>query len=95
MEKVRLADLLYVQSLGNYIKLFFSDKMIITYMTLQQMESLLPQPPFYRIHKSYLINIHSMDHLEGNMIRIGRHVLPLGKSYRNDFYHMLKGCQLF
>lgn len=50
--------------------------------TMKQMESQLPAGQFIRIHKSYLVNRSSVEHLSGNVLLVGAHELPVGSTYR-------------
>ena len=52
-------------------------------MTLKQLESTLP-PEFLRVHRSYIVNSRRIDHIEGAIIKIGVHQVPIGETYREE-----------
>lgn len=90
IHKINIADLLYLEAMGDYVKVFFSDKHIIVHDTLQGLQSQLPQQPFFRVHKSYIIATEKFSYIEGNMVQIGEKSIPIGLTYRNDFLKLIK-----
>ncbi|ADB36888.1 LytR/AlgR family response regulator transcription factor [Spirosoma linguale] len=89
---VRLAysDLLYVQSWGNYVKLFTTNQIYVTALTMTELEQRLPAEQFIRIHKSYLVALHSIKRLSGNEVFISETSLPIGSTYRRELVERLR-----
>lgn len=82
LHHVKLVDIRYIQSWGNYLKIFLSnDDIKIVRKTIKMIEEELPQQSFIRIHKSYIVNINSIKSLIGNQVQISDQKLPIGKSY--------------
>ncbi|MCF0055120.1 LytTR family DNA-binding domain-containing protein [Dyadobacter sp. CY356] len=83
----QLNRILYLESLGNYVKVWEGAGFILTPRTLSSFESQLPADNFVRIHKSYILNKRFIHFIEGNSIHLknGKE-LPLGKNYK----HVLK-----
>ncbi|MFT3827487.1 MAG: LytTR family DNA-binding domain-containing protein [Chitinophagaceae bacterium] len=81
--QLSLDEVYYLESLGNYVKIWGEQKFILTPRTLSGFEEQLPADVFVRIHKSYILNKKYVHYLDGNMIRMknGKE-LPLGKSYK-------------
>lgn len=81
--QLSLADIFYLESYGNYVKVWLKDEFHLTPATLSGFETELPEAVFFRIHKSYIINRKFLDYVEGNTLRLtnGKE-LPIGKSYR-------------
>ena len=88
--KVNIADIQYIEGLGDYIKLYVNDKKLVTNLSMKKIEALLPANLFYRIHKSYIISLQNIDTIEGNMVKINKVKLPIGNSYRQDFMLYIK-----
>ncbi len=82
-EKVRinLADLLYVESTGNYMKFVFSDQHILSRMTMQEVSDLLQKNTFIRIHRSFIVAKKYIHRMDKKYIWIGDKALPIGKQY--------------
>lgn len=81
--KVNLKEIYYLESYGNYVKVWLKDTFLLTPATLSSFEESLPTDSFLRIHKSFIINKEDIDYLEGNMIYLkNKKYLPIGKNYR-------------
>lgn len=88
--KVKISDICYIEGLGDYIKLYLTDKKLVTNLSMKKIESLLPAELFYRIHKSFIISLDKIELIEGNMVKIGNTKLPIGNLYRQDFMSIIK-----
>ena len=82
IEKIELNDILYAESLGNYVSIYTESKKFIAYLTMKSLESQLPLNEFIKIHQSYLVNSSKIDAIEGNEIKIGCRSLPMSRNYR-------------
>lgn len=85
-------DLHYLESYGNYVKLWTSQEdFLLTARTLSSFQAELP-PTFQKIHKSYIVNKALVDYLEGNQLamRSGQ-VLPVGKLQREAVKRWVMG----
>lgn len=83
--KINYSDLYYVEALGDYIKIYTSEKVIITYSSMKGIEAALPVGKFMRIHKSFIINISKIKTIEGNEVELMNRKLPIGSNYKQDF----------
>jgi len=85
----------YLESLGNYVKVWEGAEFILTPRTLSSFENQLPSDNFIRIHKSYIINKRFVHFIEGNSIHLknGKE-LPLGKNYKHVLNVLLKDARL-
>ena len=76
------SDIIYIQSWGNYLKVFLKDQKVkIVRKTIKNIEKELPSNQFIRIHKSYIVNADQIKALTGNHIKVMDQSLPIGKSY--------------
>ncbi len=80
--KILFSEIKYIEGCGNYIKVFTNNKMLMVAETLTTIEKNLPTELFVRTHKSYIVSIKKIDQIEGNIIRIGTSVIPIGNYYR-------------
>lgn len=83
--KVNFDDIMFIEGLGDYIKIHTTDDKLVTNLSMKKIISLLPDKQFYRIHKSFIISLENIESLEGNMVSIQGNKLPIGNSYRQDF----------
>ncbi|RYD98460.1 MAG: response regulator transcription factor [Sphingobacteriales bacterium] len=78
-------DILYVESLKNYLLIHTAAQKIIVYSTMLSMiEQLVARTEFIRIHKSYLINKNHITAIQNNIVTLYTHELPIGAVYRAD-----------
>lgn len=83
MLKINYADVDYIEGLNNYVIIHTPQNNHTIYLTMKEIESGLKPDIFIRIHKSYIINIDKVTHMEGNKITIKQQVtLPIGSSYK-------------
>lgn len=81
MTKFFLKDILFIESLKDYIKLYTITGNHITYMSLTSIIKELPSDNFIRVHKSYAIAINKVKSIEGNTIEIDSKRIPMGRNY--------------
>lgn len=89
--QIALAEVLYLESYGSYVKIFLEDQMILTHETTTHFENILPKSTFLRIHKSYIVAIQKIETVEGNRLKIGEKVLPIGNFYKKAVKELIKG----
>jgi DNA-binding LytR/AlgR family response regulator len=82
IEKIEPADIIYAESVGNYVSIYTENKRIMAYLTMKSLESQLPVNDFIKIHQSYLLNCSKIDAIEGNEVKLGSKSLPISRNYR-------------
>lgn len=87
--KLQFEDLFYAEAKGNYTSIITSGSILMPVMTFSSFEELLPLKLFLRVHRSFIINKSKITHIEGNRVYIGRHEIPIGSSYKDDFLKTL------
>lgn len=79
---VQLDEIQYLESLGNYVKVWRDSDFLLTARTMSSFEEQLPST-FVRIHKSYILNKKFVHYIEGNTIYLkNKQQLPIGKNFR-------------
>lgn len=89
LHKIALDDILYFKSIGDYVKVFTKDKVLITNETLRNIEQAVPSAKFIRLHKSYIVSLAAIQYLEGNQVKAGDELLPVGLTYREKLLEKL------
>ena len=79
--RVSLDDILYVQSMGNYMQFVLPDEKILSRLTMQEAEALLPTVDFVRIHRSYLVASAKVNRVEKDTVWVAGKELPIGAGY--------------
>ncbi|MFK7775619.1 MAG: LytR/AlgR family response regulator transcription factor [Saprospiraceae bacterium] len=84
--QIDLGEIYYLESYGNYVKIWLENVCHLTPRTLSSFENELPSSDFYRIHKSFIVHRKFIDYLEGNILMMkNKKSLPVGKNHRGDF----------
>ena len=86
LNKVNLADILFIEGLKDYVIIHLLNERIITKINLKNIHEKLPQAVFMRVNKSYIVNTQQIDSLDNNSIHIGSHAITIGDSYRESFF---------
>jgi DNA-binding LytR/AlgR family response regulator len=88
--KVLFDDILYVEALKDFSKVFLREKNLLASAHLKMMEDLLPASRFLRVHRSYIVALDKISALQGNIVEIGKQQIPVGTTYREELMKMLR-----
>ncbi|MHA4807782.1 LytR/AlgR family response regulator transcription factor [Flavitalea flava] len=88
--KIALDDILYIESLKDYIKVVTRFRTIITKQPISSLEEKLPKEAFLRIHRSYIVALNKIGSFTSEMIGIADQELPISRMYRLDVERILK-----
>lgn len=83
-QRIAWEDILYVEGMQNYLKLHFKDKALIIHQTMISLEETLPKDSFFRIHRSFLVNIAYIESIAGGRLFMNGKELPISKSRREE-----------
>jgi len=83
--KVCFADILFIESLREYVRIHTPTQRIVARLAMQRLEEELPSAKFIRIHRTYIVNIDAVQKIEGNLLHIGKEQLPVSKGKREEF----------
>jgi DNA-binding LytR/AlgR family response regulator len=87
--KVMLNEILYVEGMGNYVKIFTENGMVITKNSMTTVETMLPESSFMRIHRSFIVSKSKVKAFSGEVVTIGKIEIPIGKLYKNSVIKLL------
>ena len=83
--RVALDDILYIEGLKDYIRIYLADgQKIMSLMNMKKMEDYLPRPEFLRTHRSYIVHMSKAEAIERFRIVFGDQYLPISDSYKED-----------
>lgn len=83
---VLINTIIYIEALGDYVKIYTESGSIVTYQSMKGIERLLPSKKFCRIHKSYIVSLSKIKSIIGNTVKIESGELPIGNSYKQAFF---------
>ena len=89
-QKINFDDVLYVEGMGDYQCIYTAKEKIMTLMNFKKLVDILPEILFTRLHKSYIVSLNKITIIEKNKVKIGDKFIPIGDSYKNKFFDLLK-----
>ncbi len=91
IQKISTRDILFVEGMKDYLRIHTAKEKIMTLLNFSKLEELLPTQDFARVHRSFMVAIDKIDHIEKNRIWIAEQVIPISETYSEGFYKKLKG----
>ncbi|HEX6193825.1 MAG TPA: LytTR family DNA-binding domain-containing protein [Chitinophagaceae bacterium] len=89
MVKVTLQDILYVESMKDYVKIITRNGTIITKQSITSVQAMLPEKEFVRNHRSFIVATRHIRSFTSEIIEINDTEIPIGKLFRNEVLKML------
>ncbi|MCS3798128.1 LytR/AlgR family response regulator transcription factor [Niastella sp. OAS944] len=83
MVKVMLDDILYIESMKDYIKVYTIHGVIITKQSISSVEAMLPEKLFVRTHRSFIVSINKIKSFTNELVEVDKTDIPIGKLFRN------------
>ena len=89
---VRISDIVYLESEGEYVRLHLDDRSTITTLfRLKNMEAALPSEMFMRVHRSYIVNLQRIrSYVKGRVFVSDSEYIPIGENYRETFQRYIE-----
>lgn len=94
MVKVLFNDILYIEGLRDYVRIYTTSKTLITKHLLSSLEEMLPADGFLRIHRSYIVSINKIDSYNTDTIGIEKKELPIGRLFKHDVNKLLSASSI-
>jgi DNA-binding LytR/AlgR family response regulator len=89
IRKILIDDIYLLESRGDYVKIYVTEKYHVVHATLRLFEDRLPPSRFMRVHRSYIVAIEKIDYIEENVLYLNNIPVPLSDSYRSPFLKKL------
>jgi DNA-binding LytR/AlgR family response regulator len=93
-KKIFLKNILFIESMENYIIIYTGESKEIVYTTLKQILQSLPDKTFLQVHRSYIVNTHQIKAIEGNQLVIGKHKIPIARNSREEIFNTILNSHL-
>jgi two-component system, LytTR family, response regulator len=90
MVKVLLQDILYIESMKDYVKVVTSKGPIITKQSISAMEAMLPDTEFIRTHRSFIVSVQKIRSYTHDLIQMEKTEIPIGRLFRSQVLDVLK-----
>ncbi len=82
LKRIKLDDILYLEAMGDYVKLHTQQKFHAVHSTLKAIEERLPDTKFMRVHRSYIVALDKIEAIQDGAIIISKNAVPVADAYR-------------
>lgn len=89
MVKICFDEIQFIESIGDYLKIYLKGKTVITRETISSIEAKLPQKDFLRTHRSFIVSLAHIDSFTLEYIEIGVKQIPVSRSYKDAVFDIL------
>jgi DNA-binding LytR/AlgR family response regulator len=87
--KVNFSEIMYVEGMKDYLKVFLRDKFYVVHQTMKKFEESLPHQQFVRVHKSYIVSLPAVKTIIGNYIEVNDQHIPIGANYKDELIQLV------
>ncbi len=88
--RVEINAIRYAESVGNYVRFETNGQSVLSRLTMNETETLLPKNAFIRIHRSFIVARQQISRIDKTSVWIGQTELPVGSAYRHELDHLVK-----
>lgn len=81
---ILFSDILFLEGQGDYIRIRTGKYNLVVHDTIKNFLTSLPEKEFMRIHKSFVINLKTIEYIEGNQVQIGQHTIPVSPVHKEE-----------
>lgn len=89
LEKINFNEVLFIESYGEYARFHTSKKISVSRVSLNRLEEIFPKNKFFRVHRTFIVNIDKIETIDGNIIEIQEHKIPISKNRREDLNKLI------
>jgi DNA-binding LytR/AlgR family response regulator len=91
MVKIYLKDILYIESLRDYVRVKTATRQVVTYQKISYLEQRLPEHKFIRVHRSFMVSLDKIVSFTPISVKVGNMAIPIGRNYKLQVMKTLKG----
>jgi len=90
MIKISFSEILFIESIADYVKINLKDKTVVTRETISNIEARLPARNFIRTHRSFVVSIDKIESYTNELLEIGKRQIPISRSYKTEILKRLE-----
>jgi DNA-binding LytR/AlgR family response regulator len=84
LKRIAIDDILFLEAMGDYVKVHTPQKFHVVHATLKSIEEKLPSSKFIRVHRSYIVAINKIDYIQEGTISIGKTSIPVADTHKSN-----------
>lgn len=93
--RIHFDEVLFIEGLKDYVFVHTQTAKYLTLISLKNVEKLLPENRFLRVHRSFIAALPYVEQMDGNQLKIKQHIIPVSKNLREVVYQKLVGNKLW
>jgi DNA-binding LytR/AlgR family response regulator len=82
--KIAFGDIMYLESVKNYVRIVTSQKSWLVLMSLRQIEKEMPSDMFCRVHRSFVVSLYHIISFDNEMVQLAGKQIPIGNRFRHS-----------
>lgn len=90
MVRINFDDIIFIESLSDYIKIHLKDKAVVTRETISNIEAKLPQHLFLRTHRSFIVAMKMIESYTNEYVELHKKAIPISRSYKESILNKLE-----
>ncbi len=94
LKKILLKDILFLESMENYVIIQTVSSKEVVYTTLKQLYESLPQHAFQQVHRSYIVNLEKVTAIDGNQLSVASYKIPVARNFRDTIFNLILNNRL-
>jgi DNA-binding LytR/AlgR family response regulator len=94
LKKIMLKDILFIESMVNYVIIQTVSSKEVVYTTLKQLYESLPQDNFQQVHRSFIVNTDRVNAIDGNQLNVDSYNIPVARNFRDEIYKLILNNRL-
>lgn len=88
LHRISFDQIVLLESCGDYVKIHLETNTFLVHETLKGLIQRMPSN-FKKAHRSYVINMDRIETIEGNLVKLGKHKIPIGISYKEQLLKLI------
>ena len=94
LKKILFKDILYIESMENYVVIQTVSCKEVVYTTLKQLNDSLPKDVFQQTHRSYIVNLEKVTAIDGNQLTLSSYKIPVARTFRDSIFNRILNNRL-
>ena len=94
LKKILFKDILYIESMENYVVIQTVSCKEVVYTTLKQLNDSLPKDVFQQTHRSYIVNLEKVTAIDGNQLTLSSYKIPVARTFRDSIFNLILNNRL-
>ena len=87
--QINVNDIIFIESCGDYVTFILENKKLVVHGTLKNWEEKLTRSGFMKVHRTAIVNIQKIDHIDGNLIKVSNRHIPVSEPFKSQLIELM------